>query len=54
MKHESNVEILPEDGENKKNSLIDHPEPKKKTWCSYMENGFRESRSLLNKEDQDK
>ncbi len=31
-------------------SLTEHSDREKKTWCSYMENGFRESRDIMDKQ----
>lgn len=51
MKYKAESENPPEKEDEQKIILTDHYDPKKKTWCSYMEKGFRESRSLDNKED---
>lgn len=33
-----------------KNNTADYSVRKNKTWCSYMENGFRETRDLMNEQ----
>ncbi len=44
MKNKPLNEDHSDKSEDQNKSSVEHIEPEKKTWCSYMENGFRESR----------